>query len=74
MSSIYSTEATDYIPVSQNLTFDPQESLQECIDILIMNDSIYEENEVFSVFLANNDPDVVVRPESAMVTILDEDG
>ena len=58
----------------QNLTFGPQESLQECINILIVNDTIYEENEVFSVFLVSNDPDVAVWPESATVTIIDEDG
>ena len=44
------------------------------MDIFLVNDMIYEENEMFSVFLTNNDSNVVIRPASAMVTIIDEDG
>ena len=70
----YSTEGNDYIPVSENLTFDPQGSLQECLDISLVNDTVYEEDEMYSVFLVNNNPNVVIRPASATVTIIDEDG
>ncbi len=52
----------------------PGGSLVECVNISIINDSIVEDDEMFSLNLETNDPDVVLSPASAQVTILSDDG
>ena len=57
------------------LTFDPGAGiLQECANISITSDEILEEDEAFDVVLTTNDTDVMIRPNSATVTIVDDDG
>ena len=45
----------------------------QCIPVLITNDTILEENEVFVLSLNTTDEDVILSPNSS-VTIIDDDG
>ena len=42
-------------------------------EITIINDTLLEDDETFSVSLETNDPAVILRPDTATVTIVDED-
>ena len=41
--------------------------------ITINNDALLEDDETFSVNLETNDPAVILSPDTAIVTIVDED-
>ena len=61
------------------ITFGPTSSLSstECIDVDITRDFIVEETETFNFFIAviQSDPAVTVgSPNTALVTIVDEEG
>ena len=43
-------------------------------EISIFDDLVLEDNETFSVLLSTEDPDVLLDPASATVTIVDNDG
>ena len=43
-------------------------------EISIIDDLVLEDNETFSVLLSTEDPDVLLDPASATVTIVDNDG
>lgn len=75
MSSIYpSAEPGDFTARTVFLTFLPSTTLQ-CDQIFIINDTILENNEVFSVELNSLDQAVIVGLRSATVTIAaDNDG
>ncbi len=57
------------------MTFEPGVgTLLECESISIINDTILEDSEQFSVTLTTLDVDVTIRPSTATVTIGDDDG
>lgn len=64
----------DFLPLMDQLTFDPgDDTSQDCATVFIENDVILEDVERFSVILVTTDPDVSIRPDSAAVTITDDD-
>lgn len=63
----------DFISVVSNLTFQPGSALQRCTPVIVVNDSILEMDEVFSVILSTRDRAVNFGQESANVTIIDDD-
>ena len=62
----------DFITTSAVLTFNASTSLQ-CDQVIIINDSILENNETFFVQLESSDDVVTVSLNSAPVTIIDDD-
>ena len=68
------TAPDDYTSVENVLTFSPGVN-ESCTTIIpIVDDSVLESDEVFSVTLSTTDSDVSLDPASATVTILDNDG
>ena len=68
------TAPDDYTLVENVLTFSPGVN-ESCTTIIpIVDDSVLENDEVFSVTLSTTDSDVSLDPASATVTILDNDG
>ena len=45
----------------------------QCVSINITNDTIHESDEVFRVTLLTTDEDVILDPNTTLVTILDND-
>ena len=62
----------DYTPVATTLTFTP-EMTRQCIEFTGREDDIVEPNENFTVTLTSED-DVVLTPDVAVVTIVEEFG
>ena len=61
----------DYVAVSQALTFASGSSIGslQCVNISIINDTLAELSDDFSVNLATSDPLVVVSTDRATVSI-----
>ena len=66
------TGTIDYTTVTAQLTFQATVTLQ-CSSISIVDDTILENDEVFSVQLSTLDQDVNLTPSTATVTIEDND-
>ena len=66
------TASNDYTAVTAQLTFQPTVTLQ-CRSVPIINDTILENDEVFSVQLITLDQDVNLTLSTATVTIEDND-
>lgn len=45
-----------------------------CLMVLVMNDSVLEEEQTFSVVLSTADLDITLQSNPAVVTIVDDDG
>lgn len=58
---------------SYMISFLPGGTTNECRQIFILEDTILEETEVFSMVLTNDSPVVDLNPEIAIVIILDND-
>ena len=56
------------------VSFLPGETTSKCQPILILEDSVLEGNEVFSMTLTTESPVTDLSPALATVTILDNDG
>ena len=56
----------DYTVTMESITLTPAEPLQ-CIDVNIMDDSVFEESETFTVSISSAPADVT--PANAMTTI-----
>lgn len=71
-----SGEFPDFIPVNQELTFDPSANqLIQCATVQIVNDSLLESVEMFEAVLNSSDPDISIRPFSnTIVMIRNDDG
>jgi len=69
---IASVADVDFITTSAVLTFNASTPLQ-CDQVIIINDSILENNETFFVQLESTDDVVNVSLNSAPVTIIDDD-
>ena len=63
---------SDYVPVETEVTFS-EEQLTALVSVALVDDVEIESNEMFSVFLATSQTDVIVVDGSTTVTILDND-
>ena len=69
------TAPGDYVSFNETVSFQPSSSTSPlCVDIVINNDIILENDETFAVSLSSNDQDVIVESQNATVTISDDDG
>ena len=66
------TDPSDYTTVTAQLTFQATVT-QQCSSISIVDDTILENDEVFSVQLSTLDPDVNLTPSTATVTVENDD-
>ena len=56
------------------LTFAPGVNVLSTAVVPITDDAVLEDNETFSVVMSTTDPNVLLDPASAIVTIVDNDG
>ena len=69
------TANEDYSPVNDDLIITPEQQPSElCVEVVIMNDTILEFNETFSVSITTDEPGVIVNGSETIVTIFDNDG
>lgn len=60
---------------NETVSFQPASSTAPlCVDIIVVNDTILENDETFAVRLSSSDEDVTVESQDATVTISDDDG
>ena len=72
-NSTWSVEGEDFESVNEELMFNPDQGiLRQCICINILDDSMLESDEEFSVVFSSSDP-VAFVSNSASVIILDND-
>ena len=67
----------DYFNVMKDITFRPQSTRKrECMQIQLIDDTIVERNEQFTVRLSSQQEDsaIVLNPRGASIQILDDDG
>ena len=64
---------TDFSPIQFTLTFEAGQLQCQCVQIPIVDDSIYENSEMFHVLLENITSDVTVTMGMSTVIILDND-
>ncbi len=68
------TSGADYLSVSTTIAFSAENTtFAACREILVIQDSILEDEESFLVFISSSDPAVVIGLSSAEVLILDSD-
>ena len=60
--------------IPENIIFSPGMTGPQCQSISITDDSILENDEVFVVALSTTDVDVVLRPRTTSVIIVNDDG
>ena len=63
----------DYVVTSSDLTFNATK-LSQTVTIPILEDNIVEDFETIIMTLTSADPAVILNPQSASVTIEDNDG
>ena len=64
----------DYMGVTKDIVFGPNEPLlEQCVEILIIEDEVVENSETFLVSLVSSDEDVTLQNSMATVTIIDDD-
>ena len=56
------------------MTFTPEVNVSCATVVPILDDDVLEDNQTFSVVLITSDPDALVNPAFATVTIVDNDG
>ncbi len=64
---------TDFLPVSQRITFNVGES-SKFISIPVISDTLSERTETFYVFLSDPVGDLAIAGDAASITIFDNDG
>ena len=74
MFCITSTAPDDYTSVESVLMFSPGMNESYTTVILIVDDSVLENDEAFNVMLSTSDSDVSLDLTSAIITIIDNDG
>ena len=60
--------------MSHTLTFGPDVDDQQCFNVTIVDDDVYELREDFFVNLTTSEPLVTLMPTTTVVMIDDEDG
>ena len=74
MKLVFSVAPGDFQSLMDQLTFNSGSGLQrDCATITVGSDTILEDDESFSVVLTTTDPDVTISPNTAVVTITDDD-
>ena len=68
-----STAPTDYETVSIDFTFNGQIT-ENCVNVTIHTDDIFEGDEILTVNLTTTDPDVNLDPDSGVITIIESSG
>ncbi len=63
------TAPGDYTAENISLVFDPSTS-RVCVNISTLDDSIYEDSEVFNVTVDTGDPYVIVTPDNPPTTLV----
>ena len=72
--SFVAAASIDFLAVIiEDLTFEPG-SLIQCVDVVIADDTIDEDNEDFTLSLMTTQDNVIIDPATTRVVILDEDG
>ena len=65
---------SDYGIINQNLVFNSSSTNRSCVTVEIFEDTITENNEVFTISLSTTDSRVSIPDSEASVTITDNDG
>ena len=74
MELVFSIAPGDFSSLVDQLTFNPGSGLQQdCATITVGSDTTLEDDESFSVVLTTTDPDVIISPNTAFVTITNDD-
>ena len=63
----------DFISTNTQLSFDPDGTHVQCVNISIVGDSTLENNESFLANLTTDDPAIILRPSMAAIDILNDD-
>ena len=71
--SLFLSAGSDYSSISSTLTLTSSMAMVE-FSIPIVDDSIVESDEQFTVVLSSSDPNVLTSVNQATVTIVDNDG
>lgn len=72
--TLHTTAPDDYSALQNLLTFTPGGNVSCMAVVPIIDDAVLEDNQTFSVVLNTEDPNVLLDPASATVTIVDNDG
>lgn len=67
------TAGTDYVPVSPVYIFFNSSITVQCLLVEVINDTILELNETFSVNLEVSDTDVILENQTVTIIIEDDD-
>ena len=73
--AISAEEITDYSSVLSFIVFTlgSTDLTTKCVDIALVNDDALEGNQTFTVMLSTSDPDVIIRRNTTIITITDND-
>ena len=71
---VYHTAGVDYIPVTNVSLFNELGIHRDCVDIVILDDSVLEDSESFEVALSISDETFHFIRSTANVYVLDDDG
>ena len=71
---LHTAAPDDYSALQNLLTFTPGVNVSCTTVVPIIDDAVLEDNQTFSIVLSTEDPDVLLDPASAIVTIIDNDG
>ena len=63
----------DYIAISIDLNFVPNGEVRRCINVTVVEDSIFEPTQSFGIALNSTDSEIVIRPNFATTRIMDND-
>ena len=63
----------DYIATTATVTFNATQS-RDCVNVIIIPDSIIEGSKTFSGTLDTRTPQVTLNPAATVITITDDDG
>ena len=76
MANVIFVGSADYVSLEEReVLFEPATAGDpQNVTVVIMNDVILENDETFFVVLTTRDPDVLFGIDTAVVTIVDEDG
>ena len=67
------TDGEDYTGIAMDLTFN-QNTSRTCADVLITNDIVTEGPENITVAITAGDVDVILKPQTGVIIIIDDDG
>ena len=73
MQCFFLSAGSDYSPISNTLNLTSSTTMVEVL-IPIIDDSVVETDEQFTVVLSSSDPNVLTSNNQATVTIVNDDG